>query len=184
MKRDVAGWMLVFAVCAAVGFAGPLEFKIKGLGLGATKDSVTEILSKATLSKDLSSPEIGIEVFVLADQPTPPSHIQVTFLDGKIVRIEAAYTQKEIEELGGHGAIISKMAERLNTPPDEVLRTTPVPGVGIINAAATWHLEKIQRRYTYSSEQDANGKVTNLLVVADLAANPNVRRRKTTDPGF
>jgi hypothetical protein len=72
----------------------------------------------------------------------------------------------------------------LNTPPDEVIRATPVPGVGIINAAATWHLEKIQRRYSYSSEQDASGKVTNLLLVVDLAANPNVRRRQNSDPGF
>jgi len=184
MKRNVAAWMLVFTMSAAVGFAGPLEFKIRGFGLGATKDSVTELLSKATLSKDLSSPGIGIEVFLLTDQPAPPSRIQVTFLDGKIVRVEAEYTQNEIEDLGGHGAIINKMAERLNTPPDEVIRARPVPGVGIINAAATWHLAKIQRRYSYSSEQDASGKVTNLLVVADLAANPNVRRREKNDPGF
>jgi hypothetical protein len=186
MKRNVAAWMrlLLFAVSASLGFGGPLEFKIRGFGLGATKESVAEILSKAALAKELSSPDIGIEVFVLVDQPAPPSRIQVTFLDGKIARIEAEYTQAEIEDLGGHFAIINKMEERLNTPPDEVIRARPIPGVGIINAAATWHLVKIQRRYSYSSEQDANGKVTNLLVIADLAATPNARRREKSDPGF
>src|SRR5690349_2378585 len=125
MKRTVAAWLVVFAMSAAVGFAGPLEFKIRGFGLGATKDSVTELLAKATLSKELSSPAIGIEVFILADQPSPPSHIQVTFLDGKIVRVEAEYAQSEIDDLGGHGAIITKMGERLNTQPDEVIRARP-----------------------------------------------------------
>jgi hypothetical protein len=184
LKRGFVAGMLFFALSAMVGFAGPLDFKVRGFGLGATKDSVTEILSKAVLSKELSSPELGIEVFVLADQPAPPSRIQVTFLDGKIVRVEAEYTQAEIDDLGGHGAIINKMEERLNTPPDEVIRVRSVPGGGVINAAATWHLVKIQRRYSYSSEQDANGKVTNLLVVADLAATPNARRREKSDPGF
>jgi hypothetical protein len=184
MKRHLAGWILLFALTAAIGWAGPLEFKLRGFSLGATKDSVTELLAKATVVKEQTSPDIGIEVFVLADQPTHPSRVQVTFLDGKIVRLEGEYTQAEIDELGGHFAIINTMAERLNTPPDEVVRATPVPGAGIINAAATWNLTKIQRRYSYSSEQDTTGKVTNLLLVVDLAANPNIRRRQNTDPGF
>ena len=62
MKRAVAAWLFLFAVSATVGFAGPLEFKIRGFGLGATKESVAEILSKATLAKELSSTAIGIEV--------------------------------------------------------------------------------------------------------------------------
>lgn len=184
MKRAVAAWIFVFAGWATIGWAGPLEFKVRGFGLGATKESVAELLAKAMLAKDKSSPEIGIEVFVLAEQPQPPSRIQITFLDGKIARVEAEYTQAEIDDLGGHFAIINKMGERLNTPPDEIIRARAVPGVGVINAAATWHLEKIQRRYTYSSEQDASGKTTNLLVVADLAATPNARRREKSDPGF
>ncbi len=160
----------------------PLDFKLKGFGVGAAKSELTELLKKANKSKDLSVDSAGIEVFEIEDGSSAPGKVTITLLDGKVVRIVGEYTAPEVERIGGLDSIMERLREKLGPTSGPVVRYRLV-GDTMVLLAASWRKPVISRIFILSSERIGE-KVNTTLILAELSIDLENRRKKSTSAGF
>ena len=160
----------------------PLEFKLKGFGVGAAKSDLSEQLKKAKKSGELSVDSAGIEVYDVEDGSSPPAKITITFLDGKAVRIVGEYAAAEVERIGGLDSLLERVTEKLGRPSGPVVRHRLV-GDTMVLLAASWR-KPLQSRIFILGCERIGEKVSTTLVLADLSNELENRRKKSTSAGF
>jgi len=174
--------LLTLAASSSLFAIDPLEFKLKGFGVGGAKADLAEQLQKARKLKELSVEAAGIEVFEVADASSPPSKITITFLDEKAVRIVGEYSAAEVERLGGQESLLDRVTEKLGRPSGPVVRHRLV-GDTMILLAASWR-KPLQSRIFILGCERIGEKVNTTLTMADLSNELEKRRKKSTNAGF
>ncbi len=87
------------------------EFQIEGVGLKTTRDEFLAIFKEAEFEKENSIQKLGIDIYKVG-RTRETDGIRVKFLEGKLVKILASYSQARIKAIGGDSIIPDKLKFR------------------------------------------------------------------------
>ncbi len=176
--------LLICTIALSASEQDPLAFEIKGLRVGLEKGEALSRTNQAIIDSNLSAEKGGIEIYQWNDDTRAPAKIQLTFLDKKLIRIDAEYSNSEVNRIGGWELIRTRMIERLGKPNliDTLrLRSGPFAFLG----DAFWSFDRLSRSFSFSA-QTGHDVFTVTVWALDSRGWKLLkdRREKIADTGF
>jgi hypothetical protein len=155
------------------------EFIIEGIGFSATPQTIRTKWPNAERVAKESNSKIGVEVLFVSETQNTDA-MQFTFLDGKLMKIQALYQPARVKKMGGWETIAEKLVAKLGKADadSEVIDDDPKSEK---IADFDWVIPEAERWFSY-----VVSKKSALLTICDieLARKKEAKEKAAADTGF